>query len=96
MDKGYDGLMRQILSGTSHQRPLQKTFLAHPIKVQNMRARRLYKRCKMYFHVWISKELTYSDNGKQFIGKRMREFCTSNSIAQIFMVPLGLPQHKDW
>ena len=32
----------------------------------------------MYFHVWISKDLAYSDNGKEFIGKRMRELCKSN------------------
>ena len=52
-------------------------FLAHPTDVQKMRAG-CTSTVKCIFH---------SDNGKEFTGKRMREFCQANSIPQVHGAP---------
>ena len=44
---------------------------------------------KRFVHVWISTHLR-SDNGKEFTGKKIKDFCETNSITQVHGAP-GTP-----
>ena len=71
--------------GASHQRSLQQVFLVDSTEVKDMRGG-CTSTAKRFFMFGFPHTL-HRDNGKEFTGKKMKDFCKTNSITQVHGAP---------